>query len=188
GKRYLSGWSPDPRDPLPAAGCFAPVAGNPLAVRRRHPPEAADPEVIVAVRVPSPVTRDPLNLVTLRLLVRWDFLDEIGRFFVHDGTGARRNMHRGRIGLVDGATRFHRDSFLVGRIGNDLRIGDAGRHQGDRQAQKTNEQRCRSHRITPPDLFREEGWEQIFSERGTLFFSVLARGLRWPRLTVALAL
>ena len=56
-----------------------PVAGDPLAARRRLAPDAADPQVIVPRGIPRPVARDPLDVLARRLLVRRHLLDRVRR-------------------------------------------------------------------------------------------------------------
>ena len=77
-----------------------PVAGHPLAARRRLTPDPADPEVIVAGLVPAPVAGDPLDVLAGRLLVRRHLLDRRRRLFADDQSRRRIVDHRRGEGLV----------------------------------------------------------------------------------------
>src|SRR5207247_9044298 len=66
---------PVPGHPLPTAGNLLPAAGQPEFVRRRHPPAAADPDMLVLLLVPLPVAGNPPYPLSGWLLIRGQLLD-----------------------------------------------------------------------------------------------------------------
>ena len=102
-------------DPL-VLGPFkrVPVAGDPLAFRREIPPDAADPEEIVLVLVPSPVAGDPGDVLTLELLLGRQFFDRLGRGGGNDEPGLGLVAHRLGEGLVDRAAGEHVEALVFG--------------------------------------------------------------------------
>ena len=117
-----------------------PVARHPLTIGRRIAPDAADPEVIITRDVPAPVSRDPLDVLTGRLLIRRHFLDRLWRLLrdhrsrgriVHHRRGerlvdraAREDLPALRIGLV---SRLRRSTLAIGSVGDRRRSRSRGR-------------------------------------------------------------
>jgi hypothetical protein len=48
-------------------------------IGRSIAPAAADPEEVLYLRIPGPVTRSPDDVIALRPLVGWRFLNGFGR-------------------------------------------------------------------------------------------------------------
>lgn len=70
---------PEAVDPLVTAADFAPASSDPDASWWWNAPESADPDEIFAFFIPVPVSRNPLHILAIGLLIRWQFLDRIGR-------------------------------------------------------------------------------------------------------------
>lgn len=67
--------------PLVLTAEIIPVSRNPLPIRRNSAPDAADPDKVVRLIVPCPVSRDPKDIISLGTLIRRQFLNGWGRFF-----------------------------------------------------------------------------------------------------------
>ena len=118
---------PEAADPLPAAEHVAPAPGQPDAARRRDAPKAADPDEVGLLFVEVPVPGDPLDVVTLGLLVRRQFFDGARRQLLNDRPGRRHLGGRGER-LVDRPAGQHFDAVRAA----DWLLGYcAGRDQGD---------------------------------------------------------
>ena len=131
---------PEPRHPLHAAFDFLPIPSHPVSARRRRPPHAAHPEIVIPLVVPRPVTADPGH-IAVGLLLRRHFVNRLGRPFRHD---LGRHGLRGRCGerLVDRPAGQHLDA-----LGNGRRLGGGGgllakrwRHAAN--ADEANNQHC----------------------------------------------
>src|SRR5438093_357772 len=105
---------PKPGCPLPASGNLGPVAGHPLPVGRRRPPETAYPDVVGSFVIPAPIAGNPLH-IALGLLIGWHFLDYFGRLLGNDRSRLRLSRNRFSVGFMHRAAREDVDAFL-GRI------------------------------------------------------------------------
>src|SRR5262249_12540757 len=90
---------PEPGDPLPAALDLLPVAGQPVALRGRPPPEAAHPDEVVLLVVVAPVAGDPEG--AFRLLLGRHFRHRVGRPPGHHGRSLGASFGRPGVGFVD---------------------------------------------------------------------------------------
>ena len=114
---------PESGDPLNATIDFDPFSRSPSPTVRLFAPDSADPNEVAAVFVPSPVAGDP-NGSRIRVDLRWEFFDWLGRRFWYDGT--RGNIELKGLGesFVNGAAKQRFDS-LRHIVGNCCRIGIA---------------------------------------------------------------
>ena len=92
-KFFLRLLSPKSRDPNVPRPFGVPVAGHPASLWRNVAPNSADPNEVRLCVIPSPVSRNPLNVVSVWLIFRGNFVDHLWRSF--------ENWLRGlRIGMV----------------------------------------------------------------------------------------
>jgi hypothetical protein len=117
---------PEAADPLVTVVHLSPVARHPLAIGRWHSPHPADPDEIVAVLVPAPVAWDPDRILILRLLVRRDLIDRVGRLPRNAHARLRIIGHDFGERFMHGASRQGLHPLLARRFGRRrplIRIG-----------------------------------------------------------------
>jgi hypothetical protein len=117
---------PEAANPLVSVIRLGPIARHPLAIGRRHTPHPTDPDEIVAVLVPAPVAWDPDRILILRLLVRRDLIDRVGRLARNAHARLRIIGHDFGERFMHWASRQGLHTLLVRRFGGRcplIRIG-----------------------------------------------------------------
>lgn len=104
---------PIPGSPLITFRNLPPIARDPSAARRHITPGAADPKKVIALVIPTPIARNPCDVVPFRPHVGRHFFDGVGRRFGHHDPrlGIERD-HPGE-GLMHRPAREH---LCPGRI------------------------------------------------------------------------
>jgi DNA-binding beta-propeller fold protein YncE len=119
------------------------------AAERRHSPQAADPEIILSLPVPGPISGNPLHVVSLRLLVRGNFRNRVRRLLGKNRSGMCNCFHGLRVRFVDWPARLDGDIVRGSRRrGDDFGIGichKARRHQCHEQRQDGRKPGRRTH-------------------------------------------
>ena len=95
----LSFLCPETRHPAITVAFCVPVAGHPASVWWNVAPDPADPDEIGLSVIPSPITRNPLNVVSFWLVFRRNFIDQFWRCIEDQRRGLR-------ISLVGRRERF----------------------------------------------------------------------------------
>lgn len=118
--------------PLVLTAEIIPVSRNPLPIRRNSAPDAADPDKVVRLIVPCPVSRDPKDIISLGTLIRRQFLNGWGRFFWYNEAGLRIEDDDLAKGLMQGTSG---EILRARRCGKSVRIlsslsRDAARKEG----------------------------------------------------------
>jgi hypothetical protein len=64
---------------------FIPVSRNPSTTSRRSTPDTTNPDIILSFIIKSPITRNPNYIVTIRLVIRRNFIHDFrrGLFYNH---------------------------------------------------------------------------------------------------------
>jgi hypothetical protein len=110
-KVFLLRSGPEAGNPLPALVGASPIARHPLALGRRDAPGATDPEEILAIHVPAPVTRDPDD-IAFRFLLRRFFGDGLGWLLGDLNAGFEVTFTRLSIGFVHRSAWFYRELII----------------------------------------------------------------------------
>ena len=120
-----------------AAFRLGPVAGYPFPSRREIPPDPADPDKVTTLLVPCPITRNPCDVISLKPLLRGDFLDHGRRCLVYDDAhlGVERNGPGERL-----VHRASRQDLCPRRVAGVLGFRDVDRHELCRAHQHRREQ------------------------------------------------
>src|SRR5262249_15466922 len=109
----LFGERPIARRITAAAIDLGPGSGHPLPGRVRDAPNAAECDIVIAIIIPRPIARDPLDVLAGGLLVGWYFFDRIGRAFGHGAGSFGLEVDRFGISFVHRPARLNLNSFLL---------------------------------------------------------------------------
>ena len=106
--------SPVARSPLIALRGMPPVADDPLAAGRQCTPDPTDPEEIISLIVPRPITRNPCHVIANGALARRDLFNQGRRSCCHhDARNGVIADHAGE-GFMHRTSGQHFGTSLVG--------------------------------------------------------------------------
>ena len=147
GQRCLRvGRAPHAGHPLVAFGRLGPIAGDPLPTRRHVAPQATDPDVVVVLFIPGPVTGDPGDVFPFRLLLGGEFFDQRRWGLLHDRRDDDVVRRRRGERFVQRAARVDLGVFVVHarrRRQRRRRLGLSRDKQGS--TERCSEQRRQNH-------------------------------------------
>jgi hypothetical protein len=106
--------SPETRHPLIASRDLLPVSGDPSLIGWDAAPNTADPDVLVTLVIPEPIARNPDDIVSLRLHIRWDLVNRLGGLVRYHDTRFRLDIDFFSKCLVDRPASQYIDIRIIG--------------------------------------------------------------------------